>query len=118
MKLSTLLVSMLVAVGIAACSKPEEKKVEAAPAAPAVVAPAETKPAEAAKPAETPALSKTESKEKDNHSAGQGVMKEVCHDKVKDGKPVMGKDGKPEQECKTIKVRQKLEATEIPPAKK
>jgi hypothetical protein len=112
MKLSTVLVSMLLAVGLTACSKPEEKKAEAAPAAPAVVAPAEAKPADA------PALSKTESKEKDNHSAGQGVMKEVCHDKVKDGKPVMGKDGKPEQECKTIKVRQKLEATEIPPAKK
>ena len=110
MKLSTLLVSMLVAVGIAACSKPEEKKVEAAPAAPAVVAPAEAAP-----------VAKAEEKKeetKDNHSAGQGVMKEVCHDKVKDGKPVMGKDGKPEQECKTIKVRQKLEATEIPPAKK
>ena len=112
MKLSTVLVSMLLAVGLTACSKPEEKKAEAAPAAPAVVAPAE------AKPADTPALSKTESKEKDNHSAGKGEMKEVCHDKVKDGKPVMGKDGKPEQECKTIKVRQKLEATEIPPAKK
>ena len=118
MKLSTVLISMLLAVGLTACGKPEEKKAEAAPAAPAVVAPAEAKPAEAAKPADTPALSKTESKEKDNHSAGQGVMKEVCHDKVKDGKPVMGKDGKPEQECKTIKVRQKLEATEIPPAKK
>ena len=117
MKLSTVLVSMLLAVGIAACSKPEEKKADAAPA-PAAAAPAAPAPAEAAKPAEAPALSKTESKEKDNHSAGQGVMKEVCHDKVKDGKPVIGKDGKPEQECKTIKVRQKLEATEIPPAKK
>jgi hypothetical protein len=106
---------MLLAVGLTACSKPEEKKAEAAPAAPAVAAPAEAKPADAA-----PAAKAEEKKEetKDNHSAGQGVMKEVCHDKVKDGKPVMGKDGKPEQECKTIKVRQKLEATEIPPAKK
>lgn len=112
MKLSTLLVSMLLAVGIAACSKPEEKKAEAAPA---VIAPAEAKPTAAA-----PAAKAEEKKEetKDNHSAGKGEMKEVCHDKVKDGKPVMGKDGKPEQECKTIKVRQKLEATEIPPAKK
>ncbi len=119
MKLSTLLVSMLLAVGLVACNKPAEKAVAAPAAAPAAAAPAEApKTAEAAKPAEAPALSKTESKEKDNHSAGQGVMKEVCHDKVKDGKPVMGKDGKPEQECKTIKVRQKLEATEIPPAKK
>jgi hypothetical protein len=123
MKLSTLLVSMLLAVGLTACSKPEEKKAEAAPAAPAVTAPAVTAPALAApaeaKPAEVAAVAgKSESKEKDGHSAGQGVMKEVCHDKVKDGKTVMGKDGKPEQECKTIKVRQKLEATEIPPAKK
>ena len=118
MKLSTILVSMLLAVGLVACDKPDDKAA-AAPPAPAAAAPAEApKPAEAAKPAEAPAVSKTESKEKDNHSAGQGVMKEVCHDKVKDGKPVMGKDGKPEQECKTIKVRQKLDATEIPPAKK
>ena len=110
---------MLLAVGLVACDKPAEKAAAAPVAAPAVAAPAEApKPAEAAKPADTPAVGKTESKEKDNHSAGQGVMKEVCHDKVKDGKPVMGKDGKPEQECKTIKVRQKLEATEIPPAKK
>ena len=123
MKLSTVLVGLLLAVGLTACDKPEAKKADAAPAAapaaPAAAAPAEApKPAEAAKPAEAPAASKAESKEKDNHSAGQGVMKEVCHDKVKDGKPVMGKDGKPEQECKTIKVRQKLDATEIPPAKK
>jgi hypothetical protein len=42
-------------------------------------------------------------------------VKEVCHDKVgKDGKPVMGKDGKAVQECKKIKVHQKLEGTEIP----
>jgi hypothetical protein len=112
MKLSTVLVSLLLAVGLTACDKPEAKKADAAPA------PAAAAPAAAPAPAEAPALSKTESKEKDNHSAGQGVMKEVCHDKVKDGKTVMGKDGKPEQECKTIKVRQKLEATEIPPAKK
>ena len=116
MKLSTILVSMLLAVGLVACDKPADKAA-AAPPAPAA-APAAAAAAEAPKPAEAPAVSKTESKEKDNHSAGQGVMKEVCHDKVKDGKPVMGKDGKPEQECKTIKVRQKLDATEIPPAKK
>lgn len=42
-------------------------------------------------------------------------VKEVCHDKVgKDGKPVMGKDGKAAQECKKIKVHKKLEGTEIP----
>jgi acetylglutamate synthase len=36
--------------------------------------------------------------------------KQVCVDKVtKDGKPVITKDGKPQQECKTIKVHKKLE---------
>ena len=36
--------------------------------------------------------------------------KQVCVDKVtKDGKPMVGKDGKPQQECKVIKVHKKLE---------
>ena len=48
-----------------------------------------------------------------------GEMKEVCKDKVdKAGKVVNGKDGKPVQECKKIKVHKKLEGTESPPAKK
>ena len=48
-----------------------------------------------------------------------GEMKEVCKDKVdKSGKVVNGKDGKPVQECKKIKVHKKLEGTEVPPAKK
>ena len=48
-----------------------------------------------------------------------GEMKEVCHDKKdKNGKVVNGKDGKPVQECKKIKVHKKLEGTEVPPAKK
>lgn len=38
----------------------------------------------------------------------------VCVDVVKDGKPVMGKDGKPQQQCKTMKVHKKLEGTEVP----
>ena len=47
-----------------------------------------------------------------------GELKEVCHPKVdKAGKPVMGKDGKPAQDCKTIKVHKKFEGTEIPPKK-
>jgi len=61
------------------------------------------------------------SKASDNSGAdraGKGEVKVVCHDKVKDGKPVMGKDGKPVQECKKIRVRQKLESHDIPPAKK
>jgi hypothetical protein len=45
----------------------------------------------------------------------EAEVKEVCHDKVdKAGKPVMGKDGKPAQDCKKIKVHKKLEGTEIP----
>jgi hypothetical protein len=48
----------------------------------------------------------------------EAEVKEVCHDKVdKAGKPVNGKDGKPVQECKKIKVHKKLEGTEIPPKK-
>lgn len=50
---------------------------------------------------------------------GKGEIKKVCTDKLgKDGKPVMGKDNKPVQECKEIKVRKKLEGTEIPADKK
>jgi hypothetical protein len=46
-------------------------------------------------------------------------MKEVCKDKVdKTGKVVKGKDGKPVQECKTIKVHKKLEGTPVPEKKK
>jgi hypothetical protein len=48
-----------------------------------------------------------------------GEMKEVCTDKTdKAGKVVNGKDGKPLQVCKKIKVHKKLEGTEVPPAKK
>jgi len=46
-------------------------------------------------------------------------LQEVCKDKVdKAGKVVNGKDGKPVQVCKKIKVHKKLEGTEVPPAKK
>ena len=46
---------------------------------------------------------------------GKGEIKEVCHPKKdKAGKEVIGKDGKPVQECKKIKVRKKLEGTEVP----
>ena len=47
-----------------------------------------------------------------------GETKEVCHDKVdKAGKVVNGKDGKPVQECKKIKVHKKLEGTAVPDKK-
>ena len=42
----------------------------------------------------------------------------VCVDKTtKDGKPVLGKDGKPTQECKQMKVHKKLEGTKVPEKK-
>lgn len=44
--------------------------------------------------------------------------KKVCIDKIgKDGKVVMGKDGKPVQECKEMKVHKKLEGTPVPEKK-
>jgi hypothetical protein len=46
-------------------------------------------------------------------------IKEICVDKKdKAGKVVMGKDGKPVQACKKIKVHKKLEGTEVPGQKK
>jgi len=48
-----------------------------------------------------------------------GEMKEVCKDKLdKAGKVVSGKDGKPVQQCKTIKVHKKLDGTAVPEKKK
>jgi len=41
----------------------------------------------------------------------------ACIDKMKDGKPVLGKDGKPEQVCKEVKVHEKLEGTKVPDKK-
>ena len=46
------------------------------------------------------------------------VKKEkACIDKVKDGKPVIGKDGKPEQVCKEAKVHEKLDGHKVPDKK-
>ena len=45
-------------------------------------------------------------------------MQKVCIDRVgKDGKVVMGKDGKPAQDCKEMKVHKKLEGTKVPEKK-
>ena len=41
----------------------------------------------------------------------------ACIDKVKDGKPVIGKDGKPEQICKEVKVHEKLDGHKVPEKK-
>jgi hypothetical protein len=44
--------------------------------------------------------------------------KKVCIDKTtKDGKPVLDKAGKPQQECKQIKIHKKLEGTKVPEKK-
>jgi hypothetical protein len=44
-----------------------------------------------------------------------GQMKEVCKDKLDTaGKVVNGKDGKPVQVCKKIKVHEKAEGTKVP----
>ena len=111
----------LLATNLSACSKEAKpgdaaKPAKAASSAPAAPAADGAKVGEPGKALEIKAPDKDESKGADR--AGKGEMKEVCHDKMKDGKPVMDKDGKPVQECKMIKVRQKLEAHEIPPAKK
>ena len=42
----------------------------------------------------------------------------VCVDVIKDGKPVIDKKtGKPQQNCKTMKVHKKLEGTAVPEKK-
>jgi len=41
----------------------------------------------------------------------------VCVDVVKDGKPVLDKSGKPQQQCKTMKVHKKLEGHAVPEKK-
>ena len=41
----------------------------------------------------------------------------ACIDKVKDGKPVIGKDGKPEKVCKDVKVHEKLDGHKVPDKK-
>lgn len=44
--------------------------------------------------------------------------KTVCINKIgKDGKVLVGKDGKPQQECKKMKVHKKLEGTKVPDKK-
>jgi hypothetical protein len=44
--------------------------------------------------------------------------KKVCVDKLtKDGKVLMGKDGKPQQDCREIKIHKKLEGTKVPEKK-
>jgi len=49
----------------------------------------------------------------------EAETKKVCKDKTdKAGKLVLDKEGKPQQDCRTIKVHKKLEGTKIEDAKK
>jgi uncharacterized protein YpuA (DUF1002 family) len=44
--------------------------------------------------------------------------KKVCIDRIgKDGKVVLGKDGKPAQDCKEMKIHKKLDGTKVPEKK-
>ena len=49
----------------------------------------------------------------------EAETKKVCKEKTdKAGKIVLDKAGKPQEECKTIKVHKKLEGTKVEDAKK
>ena len=51
-------------------------------------------------------------------SVSAAETKKVCIDRLsKDGKVVVGKDGKPAQDCKEMKVHKKLEGTKVPEKK-
>lgn len=48
----------------------------------------------------------------------QPEVKRVCIDRItRDGRPVLGADGKPLQDCRNMRVHKKLEGTVVPPAK-
>jgi hypothetical protein len=93
--LATAIFAGMLTFGTVACAKEEPKKATPVAAAPAA-APAS-----------------------DTGGPGKGEMKEVCNDKTdKAGKVINGKDGKPVQVCKKIKVRKKVEGTVVPDGKK
>jgi hypothetical protein len=99
--LATAVFAGFMAIGTAACAKEEPKK----SATPVAAAPAATAPA---------AAPKADAPKKD-----EPVYKTVCLDvQGKDGKPVLGKDGKPRQNCTKVRVREKFEGTKIEDAKK
>ena len=50
-------------------------------------------------------------------AAAAPETKEVCIDKVVNGQVVKGKDGKPVQVCKKVKIHKKLDGTPVPPKK-
>lgn len=51
-------------------------------------------------------------------AASAPESKKVCIEKVKDGKPVLNKDGTPQKDCKEVKQHKKLEGTKVEDAKK
>jgi hypothetical protein len=51
-------------------------------------------------------------------AASAPETKKVCIDKVKDGKPVLDKAGRVQQDCKEVKQHKKLEGTKVEDAKK
>lgn len=71
--------------------------------------------ADAPKKAEEKAPAKAE--EKAPAKKEEAKKEKACIDKVKDGKPVIGKDGKPEQICKVVKVHEKLDGHKVPDKK-
>jgi hypothetical protein len=97
--LATAVFAGFMAIGTAACAKEEVKPVQVA---------------QAAVPAAPAAAPKADAPKKD-----EPVYKTVCLDvQGKDGKPVLGKDGKPRQNCTKVRVREKFEGTKIEDAKK
>lgn len=70
-------------------------------------------------PAKTEAKKDDPTKKEEKAPAKKEDIKKerACIDKVKDGKPVIGKDGKPEQICKDVKVHEKLEGHKVPDKK-
>ena len=51
-------------------------------------------------------------------SVSAAETQKVCVDRIgKDGKVVVGKDGKPAQDCKEMKIHKKLEGTKVPEKK-
>ena len=94
--------SLLVQPVLAAEAKKDEpqKKEEKAPAK------AEAKKDEPSKKEEKAPAKKDEAKKE-----------KACIDKMKDGKPVIGKDGKLDQVCNEVQVHEKLEGTKVPDKK-
>lgn len=117
--LVVVLFGALLATNLSACSK-EANPGDAGKAAKAATSSSAAPAAEPVEPAKVSEPAKAaEKKDEGADRAGKGEMKEVCHDKIgKDGQPVLDKEGKAVRDCKMIRVRQKLEAHEIPPAKK